>query len=184
MSKNSNVGGSSNMRTQIQNLWQAINTIEAGGGGGGGTGNVNYAPNSGTIGSHYKISSSNGENCVESSINETNTDFTFGNKNFGFIGDITADKLVINGGTIQQYLMGDGTLLQQSATGGNSNFYLYNNHSNTTTPPPVNGDVGYNNAVQDLATILYISHRTRDTIDIEVFYNTITQINYVYIQDQ
>ena len=61
MSKNSNVGGSSNMRTQIQNLWQAINTIETGGGGGGGTGNVNYTPNSGTIGSHYEISSSHGK---------------------------------------------------------------------------------------------------------------------------
>ena len=41
MSTNSNLGGSSNMRTQIQNLCQAINTIEAGGGGGG-TRNMNY----------------------------------------------------------------------------------------------------------------------------------------------
>ena len=28
MSKNSNFGGSSNIKNQINNLWQAINTIE------------------------------------------------------------------------------------------------------------------------------------------------------------
>jgi hypothetical protein len=171
------------MRTQIQNLWQAINTIEAGGGGGG-TGNMNYIGGSTSVGQHYKTTSTNGLNCYKSSIIENSTDITFGNKNLVAIGDITADKLVISGGTIQQYLMADGTLLQQSATGGNSNFYLYNNISNVMTPPPSNGQIGYNNAVQNLATILYISHRTRDAIDIEVFYNTITQLNDVYIQDQ
>ena len=52
MSKNSNLGGSSNMRTQIQNLWQAINTIQTRGGGGG-TGNMNYIGGSTTVGQHY-----------------------------------------------------------------------------------------------------------------------------------
>ena len=83
MSKNSNVGGSSNMRTQIQNLWQAINSIETGGGGGGGTGNVNYIGGSTTVGQHYKTTSTNGLNCDNSSIIENNTDITFGNKNLG-----------------------------------------------------------------------------------------------------
>ena len=49
MSKNSNLGGSSNMRTQIQNLWQAINTIETGEGG-----NMTYSGD-GSIGRHYII---------------------------------------------------------------------------------------------------------------------------------
>ena len=58
---------------------------------------------------------------------------------------------MINGGTIQQYLMADGTLFQQSATGGNSNFYLYNNVSNVMTSPLNNGQLGYNDATQMLA---------------------------------
>ena len=101
MSKNSNLGGSSNMRTQIQNLWQAINTIETGGGGGG-TGNMNYIGGSTTVGQHYKATSTTGLNCDKSSIIENNTDITFGNKNLGAIGDITVDKVIVQGGTIQQ----------------------------------------------------------------------------------
>ncbi len=108
MSKNSNFGGSSNIKNQINNLWQAINTIEAGGGGGG-TGNMNFI-GSATVGQHYKATSTNGLNCDKSSIIENNTDFTFGNKNLGNIGEIAADKVIIEGGTIQQYLMADGTL--------------------------------------------------------------------------
>ena len=99
------------------------------------------------------------------------------------LSTIEAQGFLVTGGTNQQYLMGDGSVLQQSAVSGNSNFYLYN--SNTTITGPANsGQVRYNNVEQKSATMVYISHLTRDNIDVEVFYNQITQLNDVYIQDQ
>ena len=100
---------------------------------------------------------------------------------------VTSDNFVSNnfikyGGTRQQYLMADGSILQYSANSGNSNFYLYNN-TGVTNPPPVNGQIGYNDAQID-ATVIYLSHRTRDSIDIEFFYRALTQLQDVYIQDQ
>ena len=97
---------------------------------------------------------------------------------------ITADNFIKNGGTNQQYLMADGSSLQYSANSGNSNFYLYNNISGLMTPPPNNGQVGYNNTLQTATTLLYISHRTRDSIDIDVFLAQISQIQDIYLQDQ
>ena len=35
---------------------------------------------------------------------------------------LTSNKVVVNGGTNQQYLMGDGSLLEASAQNGNANF--------------------------------------------------------------
>jgi hypothetical protein len=80
--------------------------------------------------------------------------------------------------------MADGSVLQQSGSNGSSNIYLYNNHSAVLTPPPSNGEVAYNNSVQDSATIVYISHLTRDGIDVEVFYQSINSLYDLYIQDQ
>jgi hypothetical protein len=80
--------------------------------------------------------------------------------------------------------MADGTLLQYSANSGNSNFYLYKSHSNTPVPPPDPGFVYYNNAVQSLATTIYVSHLTDDNIDIEVFFANLSQLNEVYIQQK
>ena len=97
---------------------------------------------------------------------------------------VVANSFIKSGGTNIQYLMGDGSTLTQSATSGNSNFYLYKSINGVTTPPPLSGDVGYNNSNQSLATIVYISHLTRDNIDIEVFYNQVNQLNDLYIQDQ
>jgi len=91
--------------------------------------------------------------------------------------------VIIASGTNQQYIMGNGSLLQYSANSGNSNFYLYNNGTNQE-PTPANGIITYNNINQADATIIYISHRTRDTIDIEVFFKNISTLNDVYIQDQ
>ena len=98
-------------------------------------------------------------------------------------GTILATSFVKNGGTFEQYLMADGSSLKYSANSGNSNFYLYNNGTDLD-PTPQNGYITYNTAIQDEATIIYISHRTRDLIDIEVFFKTISQLNDVYIQDQ
>ena len=61
------------------------------------------------------------------------------------LSTIEAQGFLVTGATNQQYLMGDGSVLQQSAVSGNSNFYLYN--SNTTITGPANsGQVRYNNA--------------------------------------
>jgi hypothetical protein len=80
--------------------------------------------------------------------------------------------------------MADGSSLQFSANSGNSNFYLYNSMNGITTPPPANGKVGYNNANQSLATILYINHLTSDNIDIDVFFTQLSTIQDVYLQDR
>lgn len=99
-------------------------------------------------------------------------------------GDLTANKFIKNGGTGSQYLMADGSTLEASGNSGNSNIYLYNNIKNVLTPPPDIGDIIYNNINQENATEIYISHLTRDGLDIERYYNDLTDLNYVYIQDQ
>ena len=104
---------------------------------------------------------------------------------------ITSPALMYNSNAIisatgnqNQYIMGDGSLLQYSANSGNSNFYLYKSHSNTPGTPPDPGFVVYNNSTQGSATVIYISHLTDDAIDIEIFFNNINQINDVYLQDR
>lgn len=96
---------------------------------------------------------------------------------------LTANKYTVNGGTDQQYLMADGSRLQYSSNSGNSNFYLYKSGTSQSATPPA-GFITYNDAVQDNATTIYISHLTRDNVDIDVFFNQITPITEVYIQDQ
>jgi hypothetical protein len=97
---------------------------------------------------------------------------------------IEADSFIKTGGSNLEYLMGDGSVLQYSANSGNSNFYLFKSHTNTPTPPPPSGFVYYNNVNQSLATIVYISHTTDDGIDIEVFFDNISQLNDLYIQQK
>ena len=72
--------------------------------------------------------------------------------------------------------MGDGSTLTASSNSGNSNFYLYQSKSGV-----IEGDVGYNNADQSLATIVYISHLTQDGIDVEVFFNLFETFQYVFL---
>lgn len=98
-------------------------------------------------------------------------------------GTIQADTIIKTGGTNSQYLMADGTALTFSQNSGNSNFYLYDS-STSQTPTPPSGDITYNNALQSLATIIYISHISRDNIDIEIFYSQLSTLSDVYIQDQ
>ena len=100
-----------------------------------------------------------------------------------FAGELYADSFVKNGGTSQQYMMADGSSLQYSANSGNSNFYLYDNGTDQDTTP-ANGFITYNTSEQKQATEIYISHRTRDNIDIEVFFKNLSSLNDVYIQDQ
>ena len=60
----------------------------------------------------------------------------------------------------------------------------YKSIDNATTPPIGSGNVVYNNAIQSLATVIYISHLTRDNVDIEIFFENVSSLNDLYIQDQ
>ena len=144
-----------------------------------GGGNMSYIGTTPATNYIYKASASNGQDAIKSTITDDGTNCIVSATN-----GITANKIIKSGGTAIQYLMGDGSTLTQSANSGNSNFYLYQSKNGITTPPPTSGDVGYNNAVQSLATLVYISHLTRDNIDIEVFYNQVNELNDLYIQDQ
>ena len=96
----------------------------------------------------------------------------------------TSGSFIKTGGTSNQYLMANGSSLEYSQNSGNSNFYLYNSINGITIAPPLSGKVGYNNANQSLATILYINHLTSDGIGIDVFFAQLTSIQDVYLQDK
>lgn len=96
---------------------------------------------------------------------------------------VEATSFIKTGGTNLQYLLADGSTLTQSANSGNSNFYLYDSSTSGSTTPTA-GLITYNNAVQADATTIYISHLTRDGIDIEVFFKQVSTTTDVYIQDQ
>ena len=99
--------------------------------------------------------------------------------------NLTANAFIKQGGTALQYLMADGSITTNSGNTGSSNIYLYNSINSSNAPPIPNGDIKYNSAVsQDATTILYISHLTRDGIDIDVFLAQINITSVIYLQDQ
>jgi hypothetical protein len=100
-----------------------------------------------------------------------------------FTGIVHADSFVKNGGSGIQYLMADGSTLTQSANSGNSNFYLYNSGT-SRSPTPVSGYLTYNNVLQNISTMIYISHKTSDNIDIDIFFKQLSTLSDVYIQDR
>jgi len=97
--------------------------------------------------------------------------------------NITGNSFIKSGGTAIQYLMANGSTLSASSNSGNSNYYLYNSGTSENPTPP-NGYITYNSSTQSEATIIYISHITRDNVDIEVFFKQITTITEVYVQDE
>ena len=102
-----------------------------------------------------------------------------------YAGDLTATKFIKSGGTGLQYLMADGSVLTNSGTpGSNTTIYLYNNNNTNYTPVPAAGTIRYNSGIQELASKIYISHLTSDSIDIEQFYNSVNELSDVYIQDK
>ena len=99
-----------------------------------------------------------------------------------FLNNLYADKFIIQGGPSPAgYLMSDGTILNSSSGDSNSNIYLYNN-SNITTAPPSNGQIRFNNAAHTLTTEIYISHLTRNGLDVDPFLALISQLSVIYIQ--
>jgi len=120
------------------------------------------------------------------SVSGGNSNITAEKANITIINSTTnnSDSFVKNGGTSIQYLMANGSVLTSSANSGNSNFYLYNNTNSTTNTSPIAGEVIINSAVNTTATMVYISHLTRDNVDVEVFFKFISSLNELYIQDQ
>jgi len=99
--------------------------------------------------------------------------------------NLTANSFIKQGGTNLQYLMADGSVTTNSGANNNSNIYLYDSNNTTNVPPPPDGNIVYNSAVsQDATTILYISHLTRNNIDIDVFLAQINITSVIYLQDQ
>lgn len=93
----------------------------------------------------------------------------------------TSNKFIKNGGTSNQYLMADGSILPTSQVG--SNIYLYKNSTNLV---PVNinisGQINFNTSLQSNTTLVTINNLTDDLININPFFNTINN-DFLYIQD-
>lgn len=61
---------------------------------------------------------------------------------------------------------------------------LYSADTNTTIVDPGHGDVRWNNATQNAATVLAISHMTDDGLDIGAFFGRLAAGDYLRIQDK
>ena len=120
-----------------------------------------------------------------SGVKIISSDLNLNTNNITQVNDITSNRFIVAGGTAIQYLLADGSTITQSANSGNSNFYLYHNNSNGGRAPPIAaGDIEYNTITQAAATFVYISHLTRDNIDVEIFFQNVSTLNILYIQDQ
>lgn len=72
----------------------------------------------------------------------------------------------------------------QGNDGISVSYYKYNAHVNTQTAPPTTKEIRWNNATQINSTQLYISHLTRDNVDIDVFLSLISDNDSLIIQDE
>jgi hypothetical protein len=76
------------------------------------------------------------------------------------------------------------------ATGANGtdgisvSYYKYNAHTTTQTAPPTIKEIRWNNGTQISSTELYVSHLTRDGVDIDVFLALISDNDSLIIQDE
>lgn len=99
-----------------------------------------------------------------------------------FSNYVYANKFIVPSGTNKQYLMADGTLLEESSN-QQSNIYLYS-FNQTLTPPPNSGQVRWNTTSSATTTEIYINHITSDNIDIDVWLALINETSVVYLQDK
>ena len=91
----------------------------------------------------------------------------------------------IQGATGSQGIQGiQGATGPQGADGVSISYYKYNAKTNSQTPPPTSAQFIWNNATQISSSILYLSHLTRDGIDIDVFLASIKTGDNLIIQDQ
>jgi hypothetical protein len=104
----SSLGGSTNIKTQINNLWGAIRTLNNT--GSGESGNMTYVGTDGFIGRHYKQSSIDGKSCTDSKLYETEDTFYLGDNNLRAVNTIIANTFVKDGGDSSDFLKADGTI--------------------------------------------------------------------------
>ena len=70
------------------------------------------------------------------------------------------------------------------ADGFSTTYYKYKSHTNTQTPAPASGEIRWSNATQISSANLYVSHLTRDNVDIDVFLALISDNDSLIIQDE
>ncbi len=100
-----------------------------------------------------------------------------------FIGDVFANRYKVLEGKSSQYMMADGSLLEASSSNASSNIYKYQT-SDVTVSPPQHGEIRFNANTNAETTTVWISHLTRDDIDIDPFLNLITELSVIYIQEE
>ena len=103
------LGGNTDTRSNIKNLWASVNTISNYLSTGGGA-NMTYVGTDGSIGKHYKQSSIDGKSCTDSKLYEEGDNFDFGGNNLISVDTITANTFVKNGGTLSDFLKADGSI--------------------------------------------------------------------------
>jgi hypothetical protein len=100
-----------------------------------------------------------------------------------FAGDVTANRFVKDGGLSNQFLMADGSTLENSNSNANSNIYLYNS-STVHNAPPNSGEVRFSAPTNEASTVLWLNHLTRGGTDIHAFLGLITTLSVIYIQQE
>ena len=100
-----------------------------------------------------------------------------------FAGRVTADQFVKQNGTNNQFLMADGSVLENSNSNANSNIYLYT-FSTATVAPPNSGEVRFNSSTNVSTTTMWLNHLTRESVDIHQFLSLITTLSVVYVQQE
>ena len=76
-----------------------------------GIGNMTFVGGSTLIGQHYLTAGTSGVNADKSAMIEDTVSISFGSKDLSLIGDVQADKYIVNGGTSTELLAGDGSLV-------------------------------------------------------------------------
>lgn len=99
-----------------------------------------------------------------------------------FTGDVYASSFKRIGGTSDQYLMADGSVLQASGTNSNATMHFFKVEYGTTEPPG-SGNIKFNTTSNPSATKIWISHLTSDGVDVDAFLQLITNLSVIFIQD-
>jgi len=91
----------------------------------------------------------------------------------------------VQGATGPQGIQGNqGPIGPQGTDGKSISYYKYIALVSSQSVPPNSSQIIWNNATQISSSVLYISHLTRDSIDIDVFLNLIKNNDNLIIQDE
>lgn len=131
-----------------------------------------------TLSAHTSdISLLNAKTVNQSAVGGTSTTFT---------GDVTAARFMRNGGLANQFLMADGSVLEQSSLSQGANIYLYKTITEESTSflSPNAGEVRFDSPASASTQNVYINTMTRDGVDIAPFLNLVNTLSLLYIQEQ